>query len=106
MPIKKKPSVKKSRATVAKKPAIPRVKPIGVVTHFYNEIKVAIIKFKKPVKAGIKVNISGATTNFSQVLSSMQYDHKPIVVAPKGKEIGVKVGKRVREGDSVFLLEK
>lgn len=83
-----------------------KVKPIGVVTHFYNEIKVAIIKFKKPVKAGIKVNISGATTNFSQVLSSMQYDHKPIAVAPKGKEIGVKVGKRVREGDSVFLIEE
>ena len=79
-------------------------KPIGVVTHFYGNIKVAIVKFKKPVKSGSKLCFCGATTDFDQVVKSMQYDHKEIAVAPKGKEVGIKVNKRVREGDEVFLM--
>jgi hypothetical protein len=38
-----------------------------------------------------------------QTLDSLQYDHKPIKLAPKGKLIGLKVKKRVRPGDLVFL---
>jgi hypothetical protein len=32
----------------------------------------------------------------------MQYNHQPIKIAKKGKEVGVKVNDRVREGDQVF----
>lgn len=77
-------------------------KPIGVVTHFYGGIGVAIIKFTKPVKQGEQVAFRGATTDFVEAIGSMQYDHRPISVAPAKKEIGVKVNKRVREGDSVY----
>ena len=78
------------------------LKPIGVVTHFYGKIKVAIIKFKQPVKVGAEIAIRGATTDFKQVIASMQYDHKPLKVAKKGKEVGIKVKKKVHEGDRVF----
>ena len=105
-------TVKKKVKKVVKKSAKPKAvktmkveKPIGVVTHFYGNIKVAIIKFKKPVKSGTKLCFSGATTDFDQVVKSMQYDHKDIAVAPKGKEIGIKVNKRVREGDEVYLMD-
>lgn len=77
-------------------------KPIGTVAHFYGNIKVAIVKFKKPVKAGMEVRFCGATSDFSQKIESMQLNHKPISVAPKGKLIGLKVKKRVREGDEVY----
>jgi len=80
-------------------------KPIGAVTHFYGGLGVAIIKFVKPVKAGTTVRFEGHTTNFTQALASMQYDHKEIDAAPKGKEVGVKVDDKVREGDQVFLVE-
>ncbi len=80
-------------------------KPVGIVTHYYGGIGVAIIKFSKPLKAGTTVQFKGATTNFTQPLDSMQYDHKEIVAAAKGKEVGVKVKERVREGDEVFLVE-
>jgi hypothetical protein len=89
----------KVKTKIAKK-AVP--KPIGAITHFYGNIKVAIVKFKKDVKVGKKVRFLGATTDFEQVLKSIQYDHKQIGVAKKGKEIGVKVQKRVREGDEVY----
>ena len=97
---KAKPKAKKK--TVSKK--TPKVeKPIGQVTHFFTHIKVAVIKFKVPFRAGGVVRFKGATTDFAQNLSSMQYDHKPIAVAKKGQGVGVKVVKRVREGDMVFV---
>lgn len=95
---KKRPAVRKA---ASKKAAGP--KPVGRVTHFYTEIKVAVIKFLKPVKQGTQVYFKGATTDFSQKLDSMQYDHKPLATAPKGKQVGVKVKSRVREGDQVYL---
>ncbi|MBI2013478.1 MAG: translation elongation factor-like protein [Candidatus Colwellbacteria bacterium] len=77
-------------------------KPIGVIKHYYGGIKVAIIKFKRAVNVGDEINIVGATTNFKTKIKSMQYDHKDIKRAAKGKEVGIKVSKRVREGDEVF----
>lgn len=77
-------------------------KPIGEVTHYYGGIGVAIIKFNKAVKAGTAVRFEGATTNFEQTLDSMQFDHKEVKSAAKGKEIGVKVKDKVRDGDKVF----
>jgi putative protease len=80
-------------------------KPIGVVTHYYGGIGVAIVKFNKAVKKGVKVCFSGATTDFDQVIESMQYDHKDVETAKKGQEVGIKVSEKVREGDEVYLIE-
>ena len=93
----KKVSAKGGSASGGKK-----AKPIGKVTHYYGGIEVAIVKFNKAVEKGTKVRFSGATTNFEQSLDSMQYDHKDIDSAPKGKEVGVKVEDRVREDDEIY----
>lgn len=95
---------KKAVKKIAKKAKAP--KAIGRVTHFYNHIKVAVVKFSMPVKKGTKVRFLGATTDFSQDLSSMQYEHKAVTLAKKGQSMGVKVAKRVREGDKIFLPER
>jgi hypothetical protein len=83
-----------------------RVKPsgklIGEVTHFYSGINVAIAKFKEPVKVGEAVHFFGATTDFTEKIASMQYDHKDISEAIKGREVGIKVDGKVREGDEVY----
>ena len=92
---------------VAKKKIVKKAKvekPIGKITHFYGKIKVGIFKFKKPVKVGAEIAVRGATTDFSQTIASIQYDHKPIKSAPKGKEVGIKVKKKVHEGDLVYLV--
>jgi len=107
---KKKPAAKKSPARKkaktskkAKKPKAP--KHIGEVAHFYNEIGVAIVKFNRKVPVGIELHFLGATTDFKDTAKSMQYDHKPIAAAPKGKEVGIKVKKRVRQGDKVHFAK-
>ena len=102
----KKKVVKKVVRNATTKPikVVKPAKSVGVVTHFYTAIKVAIVKFKQPVKVGVTIAFRGATTDFKQKIVSMQFDHKPVTVAAKGKEIGMKVGKRVREGDEIFII--
>lgn len=80
-------------------------KPIGEVTHYYGGLGVAIIKFKKAIKEGERLHFKGATTDFEETASSMQYDHKEIKEAKKGQEVGIKVKEKVREGDEVYLAE-
>jgi hypothetical protein len=105
---KKTKKIKKvSRKKVVRRAAKPMAaeKPVGKVTHFYGGIKVAVVKFSKKVSVGTPVCFEGATTNFSQKLASMQYNHEALKAAPKGKSVGVKVAKRVREGDCVYLAK-
>jgi hypothetical protein len=101
---KKKASPKKKASKPSKK--IQSAKPIGSVTHFYNEISVAIVRFKENVPVGTVLHFKGATTDFKQPAQSMQFNHAPVAKAPKGKQIGIKVKKRVREGDAVHKVNR
>ena len=78
------------------------IKPIGEVTHYFSKIGVAIIKFNKKVKVGEKIKVKGATSDFEQVINSMQYEHQDIKEAKKNQEVGIKIGEKVREGDKVY----
>jgi hypothetical protein len=100
----KKGTPKKSTKKAASKKSAAQ-KPVGVVTHFYTHIQVAIVKFNKKISVGAKLHYKGATTDFAEGVKSMQYNHEEIKAAPKGKQIGIKVKKRVREGDAVYLAE-
>lgn len=80
-------------------------KPIGEVTHYYGGLGVAIVKFNKVVKVGERINFKGMTTDFEEVIQSMQYDHKDIESAKKNQEIGIKVNNKVRDGDKVYVVE-
>jgi hypothetical protein len=99
---KTKPKAKAKTKTKRKAKAL---KAIGRVTHFYTNIGVAIVKFNKKVSVGGQLHYKGATTDFIETAKSMQYDHKEIKIAPKGKQIGIKVKKRVREGDEVYRVD-
>ena len=104
---KKKPAAKKStKRKAAKKTTAPKkvsaAKPVGTVTHFFSAISVAIVKCKAPLRVGDALYFKGATTDFKETVKSMQYDHKPITLSKKGQEVGMKVKKRVREGDAVY----
>ncbi len=99
---KKKPS---SPRKISKPQKVKKPKPIGVVTHFYGNIGVAIVKFKTTVKTGAALRFSGATTDFTETVQSMQFNHAPVASAKKGQQVGIKVKKRVREGDDVYLSE-
>ncbi|MDP3974921.1 MAG: hypothetical protein Q8P88_01380 [Candidatus Jorgensenbacteria bacterium] len=84
------------------KSSAPEGKLVGEVTHYFGGIGVAIVKFAKPIVVGASLRFKGVTSDFTETVHSMQYDHKDITEAKKGQEVGIKVGEKVREGDKVY----
>lgn len=79
-------------------------KELGVVSHYYTKLKVAIIKLKDVLNVDDEIHVLGHTSDFKQKVDSMQIEHDKIESAKKGKVIGLKVKKHVREGDTVYKL--
>lgn len=77
-------------------------KPIGKITHFYDKISVGIIKLNAVLKVGDSLRFDGKKGEFTQTVTSLQFNRKPIEKAAKGKEIGMKVDQKVNEGDLVY----
>lgn len=78
---------------------------VGSVTHYYGRIGVAVVELTAPLRVGDRIAIRGMTTNFEQVVESMEIEHKPVKEAGPGASIGLKVSERVREGDIVYRVE-
>jgi len=80
------------------------LKEVGVVTHYFTRISVAVVELKDTLSVGDRILIRGATTNFEQTVESMQIQHKNVETATSGQSIGLKVKERVREGDRVYKI--
>jgi putative protease len=74
----------------------------GDVSHYYTSIGVAVVELTATLKVGDKITVKGATTNFTQLVKSMQIDHKLVEEAVPGDSIGLKVQDRVRREDEVY----
>ena len=79
-------------------------KEIGSIITYFSHIEVAAIKLKGALKVGDEIHIKGHTTDFTQIVDSIQIDRKEVEKAKKGDEIGIKVVDKVRDSDSVYLV--
>ena len=78
---------------------------IGLVTHYYEKIMVAIIELSSNLKVGDKIKfVRGGEDNFDQNVESIQIEHKNIDEAKSGDIIGIKVNNEVKEGSEVYKL--
>jgi len=75
---------------------------IGRITHFFTKISVAVIELTAPLTVGDTIVLKGPTTDFEQVVESMQIEHQNVQNAKAGQSIGLKVIQRVRENDMVY----
>ena len=86
-------------------PYTPKAQILGVVTHYFPHVQAAVVKIAQgDVRQGDSLSFRGHTTKFNQVATSMQIDHRPIQVAHKGDELGIRVKSRVRAGDKVYKV--
>lgn len=77
---------------------------IGVVTHYYSELGVAVIQINRAkLRTGDRVRIKGHTTDFTQTLASMEYEHRHVDEAVAGQCVGIKVDDHARVHDIVYL---
>jgi len=79
---------------------------IGIVTHYYNHLGVAVVQVNKgSLKTGDTIHITGHTTDFTQVIASMEYEHQHVDQAGTGQSFGLKVANEAREHDIVYLVK-
>ena len=80
-------------------------KKIGEVVKFFAKPSVAAVHITDgDLQVGDTVKFSGHTTEFTDVIQSMEVDNKPVQKATVGQSIGMKVSDRVRPGDEVFKV--
>jgi translation initiation factor IF-2 len=75
---------------------------IGVVTHFYNKIQVAVVRLTDRLALGDQIHFRGENTDFRQEVASMQIEHASVTEALAGMEVALKVEGRVRQGDGLY----
>ena len=80
---------------------------IKYVKNFYNKPMVAEILVQSHVLSlGDRMMLQGPTTGvIEQNICSMQFNDKPIKKADKGKIVGIKLEKKARKNDKVYLIK-
>ena len=103
---KRKPLAKKSKSKAKKSQGLEAsLEKIGEVTHYFGHVNAAAVKILKDgLKVGDSIYIKGHTTDFKELVKSIQLDHATIPEGKKGQEIGLLVKSRVRQGDSVYKI--
>lgn len=76
---------------------------IGDVIHYYDKIKVAILKLTGTLSVGDRVTFRRHEQELEQTIQSMHINHEPIQTAKKKQVVGVKVSREVKEGAEIFL---
>lgn len=104
-----KPKLAKSKAAKPKPPSPPeRPAPgvrIGVVTHYYGQPSVAIVKLESgTLRVGDTIHIRGHTSDFSQRIESLQVEHAAVNEVGPNDDFGIKVLQPVREHDIVYKV--
>ncbi len=74
---------------------------VGKVTHYYDNIGVAIVELKSALKVGDRIKFEGHDSDFEQTVESLQIDHKSVESAGAGKVIGLKTEQKVKVGTEV-----
>ncbi len=81
-------------------------KPIGKISHYFGNIKVAVIELSNALKVGEVIRIVGGETDFTQTVKSIEVEHKKKKAAKKGESVGLKVKEKVREGYRAYKTKQ
>jgi hypothetical protein len=79
---------------------------IGIVTHYFSHLAVAVLKLDPGarLRVGDDIRIQGHTTDFSQRIESLQVDHAPVAEVGPRDDFGLKVRDHARENDVVYRI--
>lgn len=78
---------------------------IGEVFTYFSKVGVAGIKITDgSLAVGDTISIEGHTTNFQQIVDSMEIDRNPVEKVEAGQKIGIAVKEKVRPKDVVYKI--
>ncbi len=79
---------------------------LGTVTHYYSHLGVVVVQLNKgTLKTGDMIRVKGHSTDFTQEVESMEYEHQHVDQAGAGQSVGLKVTDHAREHDIVYLVK-
>jgi hypothetical protein len=79
---------------------------IGIVTHYYSHLSVAVAQLNKgTLKTGDTIHIKGHSSDFTQTVTSLEYEHRHVDQAVAGQAVGIKVVDHAREHDILYLVK-
>lgn len=77
---------------------------IGEVEDYFNKVGVVTLTLQEPLNVGDTIHIKGHTTDFTQVVESLQIDRTPASQANAKDSVGIKVNDRARKGDAIYRV--
>jgi putative protease len=84
---------------------LPGEERVGVVTHYFNHLTVAIVKMEAGMlREGDTIHIKGHTSDFRQRVQSMEVEHVHVPEVWPGQSFGLKVIEHAREHDVVYKV--
>lgn len=99
----------KTKKLSPKKRILSKIKPlqekeiiIGKIAHYFPKVHAGVISLRRTITQADQLHFKGHTTDFKQIVTSIQINRIPIKKAKKGDEIGMLVNSRVRRGDLVY----
>ena len=80
---------------------------VGVVTHYFSHLSVAVVKLdpNTNLHVGDKIHIKGHTTDFGQRVESLQIGHAAVDQVGPDDDFGLKVVDHAREHDVVYKVK-
>ena len=84
----------------------PNETAVGKVTHYYSHLLVAVVQLDRgALQVGDTIHIKGHTTDFHQVVQSMEIEHQGIDRAEARDIFGLKVTDHAREHDVIYKVQ-
>lgn len=100
-----------ARPAAKPRPAGPPAQPappgerIGVVTHYFSHLSVAVVKLDSgTLRVGDTIHVRGHTSDFRQRVESLEVDHAPVTEVGPRDDFGLKMIEHAREHDVVYKV--
>ena len=75
---------------------------IGHVSHFFSKISVVVVELMLPLAVGDRILVKGPSTDFEQIVESIQIDGKSYLRVEGGQSIGLKVVQPAKQKDVIY----
>jgi putative protease len=98
--------VRPPQAAIPAPPVVPANElKIGVVTHYYSHLSVAVVSVTdRPLQVGDRIHVKGHTSDSYQTVESIQVEHESRPRAEVGQAVGLRVTDHAREHDVVYRV--
>ncbi len=78
---------------------------IGSVIRFFDKNSIAAVKLDfGDLAIGDTIHIKGITTDFTQKIDDLEFDHKPVQKAIRGQFTGIKLSQNAKPFDLVYKV--